>query len=329
MHKTSLNGPGIGSAFVLALGEVDDEKFATELKKHTKSYSWIKNNYLETTVLDETYFLDELGHLVVLPLEQIKHKIEELDDYEFSVKKEKQTIYLKYSTGKYKFSEDLKLSLSILETMSWWIDQRKIVMLHGFRAIFEILKRVCMLYNDKSGKLIYDLPNLKYATDSEIINLLADNELIDKNLLAERRKYSLQALDINGEWTLLSGKNAKEVHAVFMKKFAAKEIRGLTASLGKEKAAIQGEVSVVSNVNKDYFKPGNILVTSMTRPEFVPLMRKAKAIVTDEGGITCHAAIVSRELGIPCIIGTRVATKILKTGDKIEMNLKNGVVRKI
>ncbi len=75
--------------------------------------------------------------------------------------------------------------------------------------------------------------------------------------------------------------------------------------------------------------PGDILVTTMTRPDFMQLMRKAKAVVTDEGGIICHAAIVSRELGIPCIIGTKNATKILNTGDQIEMDLKTGIIKKI
>ena len=70
-------------------------------------------------------------------------------------------------------------------------------------------------------------------------------------------------------------------------------------------------------------------MTPMTRPEFLPLMKKAKAIITDEGGITCHAAIVSRELGIPCIIGTKIATKVLKDNDLVEVDAEKGIVRKI
>ena len=68
-------------------------------------------------------------------------------------------------------------------------------------------------------------------------------------------------------------------------------------------------------------------MTGMTRPEFVPLMKRASAIVTDEGGITCHAAIVSRELNIPCIIGTKIVTKVLKDGDEVEVDADNGVVK--
>ncbi len=104
------------------------------------------------------------------------------------------------------------------------------------------------------------------------------------------------------------------------------EIKGQIGNKG----LVQGYVRIVRSVNEfDKFKDGEILVTGMTRPEFVSLMRVAKAIITDEGGITCHAAIVSRELNKPCVIGTKFATKILKDGDFVEVDANNGVVRVI
>ena len=91
-----------------------------------------------------------------------------------------------------------------------------------------------------------------------------------------------------------------------------------------------GRVRIIFDVNEmDRVKNGDILVTGMTTPNFVPAMKRAGAIVTNDGGITCHAAIVSRELGVPCIIGTRMATKILKDGDLVEVDAENGIVRKI
>jgi len=72
-----------------------------------------------------------------------------------------------------------------------------------------------------------------------------------------------------------------------------------------------------------------ILIAPATRPEYIQLMKMAKAVITDQGGLTSHAAIVSRELNIPCIIGTSLATTVFKNGDKIEMDLISGVVRKI
>lgn len=67
----------------------------------------------------------------------------------------------------------------------------------------------------------------------------------------------------------------------------------------------------------------------MTSPDYIPLMKKASAIVTNQGGILSHAAIIARELGIPCIVGTQNATEKLKSGDKVEVNADVGFVRKI
>jgi pyruvate,water dikinase len=78
-----------------------------------------------------------------------------------------------------------------------------------------------------------------------------------------------------------------------------------------------------------YFNYGDILVTIMTSPDFVVVMKKAAAIITDEGGLTSHAAIISRELEKPCIVGTRSASRILKDGDLVEVDANLGVVRKI
>lgn len=95
-----------------------------------------------------------------------------------------------------------------------------------------------------------------------------------------------------------------------------------------EPGKVRGKIRVII-YQRDFrkFKKGEILVSGMTRPEFMPLMQKAKGIITDEGGITCHAAIVSRELKIPCVIGTKIATQILKDGDIVEVDAINGVVK--
>jgi phosphohistidine swiveling domain-containing protein len=101
-------------------------------------------------------------------------------------------------------------------------------------------------------------------------------------------------------------------------------IKGQVASKGK----VRGIARIITDPTNDKgFQKGDILVTGMTRPEFVPLMKKAAGVVTNEGGITSHAAIISRELKKPCIVGTKVATTFLKDGDLIEVDAKAGVVR--
>ena len=79
----------------------------------------------------------------------------------------------------------------------------------------------------------------------------------------------------------------------------------------------------------DSFKQGEILVTTMTHPNMMLLAEKALGIITDEGGITSHAAILARELNIPCLVGTKFASKVLNTGDLVKLNAGKGFVEKI
>lgn len=102
-------------------------------------------------------------------------------------------------------------------------------------------------------------------------------------------------------------------------------LKGAAASLG----ATFGPVKIIHKPTEiDKIEEGDVLVTEMTTPDFVPAMRKAIAIVTDTGGRTCHAAIVSRELGIPCVVGTGTATHILKNGQIITVDGAKGLVYK-
>jgi phosphoenolpyruvate synthase/pyruvate phosphate dikinase len=101
-------------------------------------------------------------------------------------------------------------------------------------------------------------------------------------------------------------------------------LTGATAYKGK----VQGKVKViVSKKDLADFKEGEVLVTAMTNPDFISAMKQASAVVTDEGGMTCHASIVARELKIPCIVGTKSGTKVLKDGDLVEVDADSGVVR--
>ncbi|MEK0369494.1 MAG: PEP-utilizing enzyme, partial [Nitrosopumilus sp.] len=100
-----------------------------------------------------------------------------------------------------------------------------------------------------------------------------------------------------------------------------------------QKGVIKG--NVLKLLEKDYpnakkvfkNKKDYILVTPMTRPEIVQYIKRSLAIITDEGGITCHASIIAREMNKPCIIGTKIATKVLKDGDLVEVDAEKGIVR--
>jgi len=101
-------------------------------------------------------------------------------------------------------------------------------------------------------------------------------------------------------------------------------LRGLPASPGVH--AGKAEVVMSPQEAERKIKKGDILVTRMTNPDWVPYMKRAGAVITDDGGVTCHAAIVSRELGIPCIVGAKNATKVLKTGREYTVDAKSGAV---
>ncbi len=105
-----------------------------------------------------------------------------------------------------------------------------------------------------------------------------------------------------------------------------RELKGQAASVGQAKGRVRLVFSVhdVPKVEK-----GDIMVAPSTNPTFVPAMERAKAIITDEGGLLSHAAIVSRELKIPCVVGTKIATQVFKDGDMVEVNANHGWVRKL
>ena len=102
------------------------------------------------------------------------------------------------------------------------------------------------------------------------------------------------------------------------------EISGQAAAPGQAR----GRVRIVrSRDDLPRLQPGEVLVTVMTNAVYTSFLRKAAAVVTDEGGRTCHAAIAAREFGRPCIVGTLVATTVLKDGDLIEVDADHGIVR--
>lgn len=117
-------------------------------------------------------------------------------------------------------------------------------------------------------------------------------------------------------WGLLEQKNVNRT----------KNIKGI--SVLKQTSIIRGIVRIVRDRKElSKIKKGDIIVSPMTTPEYTAIFKKVKAIITNEGGITCHAAVISREFKIPAVIGTKIATKVLKDGDLVEVDANKGVVK--
>jgi len=108
---------------------------------------------------------------------------------------------------------------------------------------------------------------------------------------------------------------------------AAAEAVALLSGLGASPGVVSGAVRILSSPSESaQLEPGEVLVAPMTNPDWVPAIRRAAALVTDGGGMTCHAAIVSRELGVPCVVGTRQATTVLRTGEVVTVDGARGKV---
>ncbi|SHH89519.1 phosphoenolpyruvate synthase [Sporanaerobacter acetigenes] len=174
----------------------------------------------------------------------------------------------------------------------------------------------------------FDKINKQCLTDEEIYKL-ADYGMKIENIYGKHQDiewafdedthelYILQARPIT---TL---KEKEEVKAMNEKTELNVLVRGLPASPGIASGKVKNilDISEIARV-----EDGDILVTVMTNPDMVPAMRRASAVVTDEGGRTCHAAIVSRELGIPCIVGAKTASETLKEGMEVTVDATRGVV---
>ncbi|MFA6514133.1 MAG: PEP-utilizing enzyme [Patescibacteria group bacterium] len=175
----------------------------------------------------------------------------------------------------------------------------------------------------------YPSEYVRLLTVLEIKNFIEKKKLPSKNILEKRARGYIY---INGKIIISDNFNkflVKNKLAItnLEPTSNANSISGVVACRGD---IIRGKVKKIYNsYGVSAFKSGEILVTPMTSPEYLSAMRKAAAIITDEGGLTCHAAIVARELKKPCIIGTKVATKLFQDGDLIEVNANKGIIRKL
>jgi phosphoenolpyruvate synthase/pyruvate phosphate dikinase len=170
-----------------------------------------------------------------------------------------------------------------------------------------------------------------FLFSDELLGLF-DGEILDRELINNRKKcYVISKV----ENTLLT--YSHNVACEFAKEFTKFDsgdcIKGSIANRGiaRGKIVVAPMLTDSAKINEVIakMKDGNILVAQSTTPEFMVLIKKASAIVTDQAGMLSHAAIVSRELNIPCIVGTGNATRVFKDGDIVEVDANNGVVRKI
>ncbi len=283
------------------------------LAEHTLKYFWITNSYFETTVLDTSYFQQRL-----LEIKDRKQKIEHIKNFPQNVKQEKQNII-----NQLHLSPEIQHIAERLSYCIWWQDARKKEIFIAGHYITTFLKEITRRY-----KITFK--DLEVYWAKEIEQLLLGKPLSQKEI--HLRQEQLMGY-YNQEHCLVISDPAEFKNFVtpFLEKKIdnnLKELKGTVASIGK--GTVQGKVKILLTAKEwPKMNQGDILVAPMTSPEFIVAMRKAAAIITDEGGLTSHAAIVSRELGIPCIVGTSIATKLLKDNDVVEVDAKRGIIRRL
>ena len=226
-----------------------------------------------------------------------------------------------YTEALSKLAQEHRYSPTIIRLVGQWHEQAETVTCNAWDRVKKILMKLAKRYGVLSEDVVYYLPN-------EFLRLLKSGKKVSERVISKRKKYYVLLMR-NGRIRLYLGKAAHEIERreVPQQNVAdVHELKGMSASRGYAK----GRVRIVNTeIQMRQMKKGEILVSIMTTPRLLLAAKKAAAIVTDQGGLTSHAAIVSREINVPCIIGTKIATKVFKDGDRVEVDATRGIVRKL
>lgn len=212
---------------------------------------------------------------------------------------------------------------------------------------FKFAQRLMQLKDDRKNTLFYsyflmdrligeiarrtDLSpiQVKHILPSEMRGVLTRTKGVTEDVLNDRIRYSVLRF-AKGTMRMYTGSAAlKRVRAFTDEQTIDSDMRELRGECAFPGSA-NGTVRVIcSTQDLSKMQSGDILVSVSTNPNLLPALRKAAGIITDRGGITCHAAVIARELRIPCVIGTEIATKILKDGDRVTIDASQGTIVKM
>lgn len=280
-----------------------------------RSFHWIQNNYKNVDALEIEFFSEQVFELFQKEKNILVSELSRLNE---SVEKHRKVC--EQIKDKRIFSSKDFDRLLWVGKIGWWVDRRKEYNLIANHYIGRHLKFICQKHDMPYDDAVFLLP-------SEVGLIERGDAVIADFHVSDRKNNSVHTYDIEGNEIIVSGDEASEFWNIVnpeIESYEGSEIKGVTAYGG----VIRGVVKVVMDAyNPGKFNEGDVLVTGMTRPDFLSLMKKSSAFITDEGGITCHAAIVARELKKPCIIGTRVATQVLHDGDLVEVDADKGIVK--
>ncbi|MFC1648451.1 PEP-utilizing enzyme [Nanoarchaeota archaeon] len=283
-----------------------------ELNEHVKNFSWMANTLYDETYHSKEHYLKEIkefskrdvNRLIIKLEDQIKNKENLYDDLLDKFRHDKEFV-------------------TMIKTAQESIFFRSFRTERAYKSAYymsNLLKEIAVRLGIK------DYKDITYLSPVEIYDLLRNSEKADIESINERRKGFCMITGIE-QFRCISGKELEELRKQIIIETGSKDkIIGKCAFKGK----VKGKVCLVLDKSQlDKIKEKDILITPSTTVDYVKYLNKVSAIVTNEGGILCHASLISREMRIPTVIGTQNATTLLKDGDYVEVDADNGVVRKI
>ncbi len=287
-----------------------DKKFASKIKKHHQSYAWMNSLNWDVPLHRLSYYLKRIKDFIQNDPEE---KLLEMRKESRLREKQVKDIIKEIS-----LSEDICLEINLIRD---FIDAKMlnwdIVSISGYRmrpVIEEIAQRNSLVYDD----ILSCAP--------EEINQMLESGLCPDRFLLKQRRECRALIRLGKTIYCYTGSEASMLKKVLVKgkKVQGKLLKGQIGFSGK----LRGRVNIIFSIDEiNKMKKNDILVCPMTNPDYMPAISKAIGIITDEGGILCHAMIVSREFKIPCVVGTKIATKVLKDGDLVEVDANKGVVK--
>ena len=287
--------------------------FLKDLKKLEKNYAVMSFDFCDKLSWNLNYFAN-------LALEKLSGKIKEnilkLKHYERNTAREFSRLAKKLKLSK----QEIKIC-DLIRNLGYYKWKRE----YEFQEAFYNLK---FIQDEIGRRLGLTTLEVKYLLADEYRPAFKRPAKYGK-IARARIKNSLHIVQAGRGVKMLVGKKAeaefKKMKIVVPEyNLNSKELKGMPAYSGQAK----GRVKIINTAGEmKKMKPGDILVSQATSPELLPAMKMAAAILTNEGGITCHAAIVSRELGIPCIVGVKIATQVLRDGDLVEVDADKGMVK--
>ncbi len=295
----------------IAVRAQDGKDVKSDIAGHVSRFGWLKN-----TSMDRQFYSEE----------DVRKKLDELSEgnpmeRKWSLDMEKTNLCERIESYKNRFDD---------EHTAIWVDTlQEAIYYRSFRT--ERFYRNAFLLRDFFDEIatrigVRELSDVFYLLPDEIGTLLQTGSSAEQEVIEKRKRGYVMYAD-GGETRIYSGEivtTAKRKIRFYSEVDASDELRGQSAFSGIVSGLVR---CILSRDDFEKLQKGDILVAHSTMPDYVPIMKKAGAIVTDEGGVLSHTSVISRELKKPCIIGTKIATRVLKDGDLVEVDADRGVVR--